>query len=101
MSDVMAIGRYQLENLIRSGVKFTFFNLASEQVSGKGDELANAATRIGASEVLSRLQTDGAAPDSAVVLICEDGVKSKQVAQQLEQAGFMNVYRVEGGFAAL
>lgn len=101
MSDVMAIGRYQLENLFRAGVRFTYFDIRDSGTQVLSNELLAGATAVPANEVLSRLQAQSAAPDTAILLICEDGVKSKTVAQQLEEAGFMNVYRVEGGVAAL
>jgi rhodanese-related sulfurtransferase len=102
VSDVLTIGRYQLENLHRMGVRFTFFDL-SEPASGESNqhELLAGSRLVAPGEVLNVLRAEKAPLDAAVILICEDGVKSKAVAEQLEQAGFMNVYRVEGGVAAL
>lgn len=106
MSDVMSIGRYQLENLMRAGIRFTFLDLRTdaERASKKHEavaQLLTTARAVAPEAALELLQTEKAAPDAAIILICEDGVKSKGLSLQLEEAGFKNVYRVEGGVAAL
>lgn len=106
MSDVMSIGRYQLENLLRAGIGFTFLDLrtpveAGQMLDPEKAKLLGKTKAMGADEILADLQAQNAPLDTAIILICEDGVKSKGVSLQLEEAGFKNVYRVEGGVAAL
>ncbi len=42
----------------------------------------------------------GLDPEQETVVICHHGVRSRQVAFYLEQAGFTNVINLEGGVAA-
>jgi rhodanese-related sulfurtransferase len=92
----MKIGRYQLENLVREGIKFLFADLRTdEQRKEFSDPLLASAVSLTAAELRSRLQ--GAPADSAVLILSQDGV----AAETLEADGFKNVYIVRDGIAAL
>jgi rhodanese-related sulfurtransferase len=96
----MKIGRYQLENLVREGIKFLFADLRTdEQRKEFSDPLLASAVSLTAAELRSRLQ--GAPADSAVLILSQDGVAAAAAAETLEADGFKNVYIVRDGIAAL
>jgi len=96
----MKIGRYQLENLVREGVKFLFADLRSEEERANfGHALLTKAVPISEAELSERLS--GAPADSAVLLLSQDGAHAAKVAEALEGQGFKNVYILRDGIAAL
>lgn len=102
MSDVLQIGRYQLENLLRQQIKFHFYDLSDDSPQAPPrHELTATALRLPAGDVLAHLRAQNAAGDAPIVLICENGSKSVALAAELEQNSFRNVYVVRGGIAAL
>jgi rhodanese-related sulfurtransferase len=97
------LGLFQLENLARTPTRFAFYDLRAR----RGDEpaalkaLLQKATAATEETVVAQLSKDAVEKDSPVVLICEDGKTSAQVARRLTTAGFANVYIVAGGVTAL
>jgi rhodanese-related sulfurtransferase len=96
----MRIGRYQLENLVREGIRFLFADLRTpEQRAQFDDPLLVGSIALSAEELHAKLE--GAAPDSAVLLLSQDGSEAASVADSLESKGFKNVYIVRDGVASL
>ena len=98
----MELGLFQLENLIVSRTPFCFLDLREEPVLVP--EIANvigAATPVRPDRVDERLRELGFLKEKPVILICEDGVVSRQVALSLEAQDFVNAYVVKGGVEGL
>ncbi len=96
----MKIGRYQLENLVREGIKFLFADLrTADERALFNDALLASATPLTEAELRARLS--GASPDSAILLLSQDGTLAAKVADSLESEGFKNVYIVRDGIASL
>jgi rhodanese-related sulfurtransferase len=94
------IGRYQLENLVREGVRFLFADLRSpEERSAYTDPLLASAVPLTAGELRARLA--GAPLDSAILILSQDGTLASSVASSLETEGFKNVYIVRDGIGSL
>ena len=96
-----SIELFQLENLINNQVSFLFFNLSSHISSEENDissvlKLSRAGTE---QEIQKQLeQTDKSKP---VVLICEKGDQSHDLALRLQKKGFINTFFVKGGIVSL
>ncbi|HVK60299.1 MAG TPA: rhodanese-like domain-containing protein [Bdellovibrionales bacterium] len=98
MSDPLMIGRYQLENLLKNGVLFHFFNLS---VQSSAHSLLHGSVKLEASAAVEHISHLGLSKDAPIVLICENGAKSMEVARVLGENLFLNVYVVEGGTVSL
>lgn len=96
----MKIGRYQLENLVREGIKFLFADLRTpDERALFNDALLAQAQPFTESELREKLS---ATPrDAAILLLCHDGTKTARLATSLELEGFKNVYIVREGIASL
>ncbi len=98
-----SIDLFQLENLINNNVSFLFFNLSSHfSLKDNGGftssvlQLSQASTE---QEIEKHLrQTDKSKP---VVLICEEGDQSCDLALRLQKKGFINTFFVKGGIVSL
>ena len=101
--DDFSIEMFQLENLINNNISFSVFNLSSNfLVKDGGDfvssflKLSQAGTELEIKEEL--IQMDKSKP---VVLICEKGDQSRDLALQLQKEGFINSFFVKGGIISL
>lgn len=102
MSETMTIGRFQLENLLKTGVRFLYFDLRPEGVRAVQTlDLLYGSRAVAPESVLNDLKEKAAPSDAAILLIDEDGSQSPAVAELLEKSGFMNVYVIGGGVAAM
>jgi rhodanese-related sulfurtransferase len=101
----MLIGKYQLQNLKNNGVRFHFFEIIDEEIAtglhAKQSPLLVGCQKLSASNAVEELEKQGLSKDAPIVLICEHGMKSMELAAKLEQNSFLNVYVVEGGKHAL
>ncbi|HMN67203.1 MAG TPA: rhodanese-like domain-containing protein [Bdellovibrionales bacterium] len=96
----MEIGLFQLENLVIARSPFLFFDLREGEIDPLPSSLERnllLAKRLPAVELEPYLKQEKITPDRAMVLLCEDGMKSRVLARRLETAGFQNVYVVTGG----
>ena len=102
--DDFSIELFQLENLINNNISFLFFNLSSNfSIKDYGDlasslliKLSQAGTELEIKEQLR--QTDKSKP---VVLICEKGDRSRDLALRLQKKGFINTFFIKGGIISL
>ena len=96
----MRIGRYQLENLVREGIRFLFADLRTpDQRAQFSDPILAHALPLTSQELREKLK--GAPLDSAVLLLSQDGSEAASVADSLEADGFKNVYIVRDGVGSL
>ncbi len=109
-SPVMKIGEYQLENLIKNRVPFTYFDLRSESTrssQGAGHRYFTGSIAIdaaddsmAANEILRQLKTLKAKKEQPIVIICEDEMRSMKVATEVEKK-YINVFVLLGGTSSL
>jgi rhodanese-related sulfurtransferase len=98
----MKIGRYQLENLVREGVRFIFADLRSaEERALFTDPLLAAAMPLELAALKANLTTSHVPFDSPILLLSEDGTAASSAALELEAEGFKNVYIVRDGISGL
>lgn len=104
MSDVIEIGYFQLENLQLNNLPFIFLDLRLETSTVHDEPLKTllaSAVPLKVSEVQGYLAEKGSEKTLPIVLMCEDGIRAKQSAEELERKGYINVHIIEGGFKAL
>lgn len=103
--DIAQIGFFQLDNLIRGRVPFVLLNLGAD-LSGwynsvEAMHLNNCTLACTEENYIEQLQTKNLPMHFAVVVLDQDGSKSKRIANSLEAAGFMNAHYVRGGLKGL
>ena len=101
--DDFSIDVFQLENLINNKLSFLFFNLSSTfSVDGYGNFVSSILKSSQAStqtDIRNKLEkVDKSKP---IILICERGNQSRDLARHLHKEGFINVFFVTGGIMSL
>ncbi len=100
-SALYGLNRFQLQNLVNKNIHFGFFQL--EDFSGHLDpgaeRLKQKAKRKSERALLMELKDQDL--KQPLVLICDKGLVSKEMARKLRERGFVNVYFVDGGIQAL
>lgn len=96
-TDFLKIGRYQLENLYKNNVRFTYLNLGSES----DHALMRGSVAVTPDAAVEKIRGMNLPNHAPIVLICENGSKSVSVAKSLGDNGYINVIVVDGGLAAL
>lgn len=102
----MELGLFQLENLFLNPNRFIFFDLRVEEmrtiaVPHEVQVLLKRAETMAQDEVAGALKARALPPEFPVVLVCANGKCSRELADDLERAGYKNVYVVAGGVAGL
>ena len=96
----MKIGSYQLQNLLQQRTRFLFLDLRTGEVE-RAHELLQGSVFVDEAQAVSHVRGNSPGHDFPIVLVCEDGSRSLQVAQALGEAGFSNLFVVRDGFSAL
>jgi rhodanese-related sulfurtransferase len=97
------IGLFQLENLVLTPARYCVVDLRAERGSTRPevDRLLHKARHLTAEELLAQVK-DGQIPSQLpVILVCQDGRLSKDIARRLESVGHQQVYVVAGGVFGL
>ena len=101
--DHYSIEIFQLENLINNNISFLFFNLSLDfPIKDSTDfifsvlKLSTANTERDIKKKLKKMEKS-----KPVVLICEKGDRSCELAQFLQKKGFINTFFVKGGIVSL
>lgn len=99
----MEIGLFQLENLFLNPNRFLFFDLRSEKRPSAPaiDGYLSRAVAMEPGDLSAHLRAEQTPLEFPVLLLCQDGETSGQIARELEAAGYMNIYVVTGGVAGL
>lgn len=96
------IGYFQLSNLVRNKVPFTFlilnFEPTLEQAPLEFRSLLSLAVRSTTSEAVQAVSQLGLKREHPIVVLCEQGSESLQISKDLESKGFLNIYHVKGGW---
>lgn len=99
------IGFFQFDNLVQNRVPFILLNLgtslASLYFSIYKIHITNHEILTDETQALQTLEEMKVPLDAALILICDDGMKSSKVLDQLEKKGFSNVYLMNGGYQQL
>lgn len=104
MLEAMKIGRFQLENLARLKIGYQLINLGAVFAESEAHLAQNEVTLPNTTSVSSSVQgviasvVDKLTP---LIVICPNGELSAAVAQNLVQAGYLNVYFIAGGYLQL
>lgn len=103
----LPIGFFQFDNLVRNRVPFYFVStgVSFEEVYS-GPELEHlkrylAESPFEASSILNDLEKKILPKHHAVLVLCENGIESKKMADQLGEAGFSNCFYVLDGWAGI
>ena len=96
------INFYQFDNLINNRVPFLFINLSTDlsdwYTSINKTHLNTYQIITQENEVLSILSEKNTPKDYAIVLLCQDGLKSLAMFEKLQKLSYTNVYVVDGGY---
>ncbi len=103
VNSVIQIGRYQLENLTREGVRFLFIDLRTdaERAAGPPETLLAKSMPMTFEQLQENLKLNQIPLDAAILLLDNAGEAAPQAAANLEAQGYKNVYVVRGGAASL
>lgn len=95
------ISYYQLNNLIENRVPFMFYNMGSsitDWYSSVSRMHVQTYEQLVTSEnILPDISQKKVPSDYAIVLLCQDGRKSRDLAKKLTELAYTNVYVVNGG----
>ncbi len=97
---MMKIGSYQLQNLLQQRTRFIFLDLRTGDIDRR-HALLQESVVVDESQAVGHVRENSPSQDFPIVLVCEDGIRSLQVALALGGAGFSNLFIVRDGFNAL
>lgn len=99
------IGLFQFNNLVQTRIPFLFVNLGANiegVFSGQAQaHLENHTISGGRSEMISTIEARKLLLEHAIVILSEDGRDAGQMAQELEQKNYTNVYVIRDGLRGL
>jgi len=100
------IGEFQFENLIRNRIPFVFINLTPDlpQLFAQSfyqKHLESIEIRTQESSVIDQLKERNHPLHEAILIICENGDRSKQLVSLLEAQGYLNVFFMADGMKSL
>lgn len=99
------IGFFQFDNLVQNRVPFILLNLGTSLaplfISIYKMHVENHEILTDETLAPKALEDMKAPLDAALVLICDDGIKSSRLLEQLEKKGYSNVYLLDGGYQQL
>lgn len=99
--EVNEIGFYQFDNLIQNRVPFVLVNLGVDLSSWYKSlyalHLENHSIKTTAEQAVALVREKNLPAHHAIVVLDQQGEISTSVAQQLESAGFINVFVVKEG----
>lgn len=91
----MKIGRFQLENLLREGIRFLFIDLRTpDERASLTEPLFEKALPMSLTELRENLVANKVSPDAAILLLDDSGATAPAAAADLEATGYKNVYYV-------
>jgi rhodanese-related sulfurtransferase len=101
-ADFFMIGWFQIESLLLNHMGFILFDLRPHPDHTAEPKLFwDHARTVKPEDALSQAKEHLAALDQPLLLLCEDGEVSCQVAARLVRAGYSNLCVIEGGYKQL
>lgn len=107
MIDILGIGSFQFDNLIKNKVMFALVHTPFEwsQLYNVVESLhvKNCSMLVDgdAGLMVESVRAQKIPADYPIVLVCDSGAESKKAAEALENFGYINVYFVQEGFQGL
>ncbi len=97
------IDLWQLKNLLENRVPFVFFDTreVKRDTLSQAELLLQSAKPIEMKKVLLELKEERQTKEQPIVLLCEDGRDSTEIAKNLYKNGYLNVCVIEGGYRGL
>jgi rhodanese-related sulfurtransferase len=102
------LGFFQFDNLVRNRIGFVLLliNATLENVyTGlEKDHIKKASVELTSANVaqaLEKMAERNVNQQDAIVILCKDGEQSRELAEALEEQGFINVYFITGGLTTL
>jgi len=103
-----SIGYFQFDNLVKGRVGFVFLNFGVEthdvyphifkmHLESRALQLPLGDIKTASIEDIL-LAMAHYPKETAVIVLCQDGKKSAEIATALEEAGFMNTFFIKGGW---
>lgn len=104
------IGSFQFDNLVKGRVPFLFVNLGIDtseiyphvyKMHLERMILSNpqgSLIELSVEKIIPLVQSHDTPLEGAIIILCEDGTKSIQIADALEQVHYKNVFVVAGGW---
>lgn len=103
--EVWEIGPFQLENLLMNEGKFLYFYLGSTPPAKDAGEavlgVLSACENLPIKEVEKVVGQRASNLEHPVILVCENGDRSRKAARRLAKLKYTNVYVVAGGVESL
>lgn len=91
------VGEFQFTNLLTNPIRFLLLDLREKNK----DPYIKKSQMILTSEIKDFVIKNTTAKDEAIIIICEDGTKSKTAAEIISSEGYINVVVLEGGTKVL
>ncbi len=105
MNELLEIGIFQFENLVRGRVPFALLKVSGDVsqlfLSYLQEPLDRNTFDVTADSLMAFVEEKKFTKDQAFVVACADGTKSPALAQTLFNLGFGNVYYLKEGTTAL
>ena len=110
MEAINQIGHYQLENLVMQRVNFTLIDLTLEcDILEQFKHLSPYYHSFLKSQIHKATLSDfranplfsGLAKESPIVFVCDHGIDSKKIADNLEKENYINVFYLAGGSTSI
>ena len=101
--DISFIGGYQLQNLRKNQVKFFFIDLRDDQTRANvaaNHPLLEGIVAVSPANLIEHVKTQELQPNAPIILV-GTGQDAVAAARLLDENGYINVYVIEGGAAAL
>jgi rhodanese-related sulfurtransferase len=96
------IERFQFENLCSQKVPFLFIDISIKAQTAPLAKGMSVAVRVTAQDVAEYLTKTSMTVDHPIVIICEDGRRSKKLAQKLLlKSDYKNLFVLDGGWSCL
>lgn len=98
------IGFFQLSNLLRNKVPYSLFCVdfsTPDELSGELQKILLPSIPCSSESLPKQIREMKLSLEHPLVLLCQNGVKSHELALQLIEQGFVNVYFVRGGWDVL
>lgn len=100
------LGFFQFDNLIRNQIPFVLLNLGTDlkglyKLSHHQNHLDKLTCNVSEKNALETLKSRQHPLHEAIVVICQSGKESATLVDELEAAGYLNVFLVKGGLDQL
>jgi rhodanese-related sulfurtransferase len=103
MSEAIGIGFFQFDNLVKNKVPCVYFvfDCKIETICNQQELEHIRRYQLNHLQPFEELEEKKYRKIDPILCLCEDGLKSKSLADELSLQGFINAYFVEGGLVKL